>query len=341
VNWWNAVLVVVALAVAGAGLVVARHTRSGNSPSPGRPAAGPVNPGKSTPRPRPEIRLPIGTIGHYSVSGQWFHFSRASPAGKRPLTVLVRRPVIPAAVTASGRKLAPGLFPLVVFAPGYRQCQASYTSLLSTWASAGYAVAAVQFPRTNCHVRYPDEADLANQPADVRYVISQLLTLSARPGGPIPGLIDPSQIAVAGHSDGGDTVAAVVGNTCCLDHRVKAAVVLAGAQWPPLGGRLFPRPSPPVLFVQGSADTWNPPPASEQLYEADRGGSRYYLDLPGADHFSPYEGAGRPEPVVARVTIDFLDRYVAGQDTLTAMEHAGDVAGEAMMIAGDSLPAGM
>ena len=185
-------------------------------------------------------------------------------------------------------------------------------------------VAAVAFPRTNCHVNAPDESDLVNQPGDVAGVIRQLVAISRRPHGALAGLVNPAEIGVAGHSDGGDTVAAVAANICCGDHRVAAAVVLAGAEWAPMPGRYFARPAPPMLFVQGTDDTWNPPPASMQLYRADTSGPRYYLDLFVAGHFTPYEGSRAPEPVVARVTTDFLDRYLVGQRPgAAAMRRAG------------------
>ncbi len=264
---------------------------------------------------------------------------RSRPAlGIRRLPVLVRFPVVPASLVASGR-VSSGPFPLVVFAPGYLQCRSSYAALLRGWASAGYVVAAVQFPRTHCHVPVPDEADLANQPADMSFVISSLLSLSARPGGTLSGLIAPARIAVAGHSDGGDTAAAVAANTCCLDRRVRAAMILSGAEWPPLGGRYFPPRTPPMLFVQGTDDTWNPPSASVQLYESDRAGVRYFLDLFGADHFTPYEGHGRPEPVVARVTLAFLNAYLAGQQgQVGAMRAAGNVPGVAALTSRPTVP---
>ncbi len=256
--------------------------------------------------------------------------------GPRSLRVFVRYPVVaPVAVDRSGR----GLFPLVIFAPGYLQCVASYGPLLHAWASAGYVVAAVQFPRTNCHVQVPDEADLASQPGDVSHVIGQLIAAGRQPAGRLSGLIDAAKVAVAGHSDGGDTVAAVVANTCCIDLRVSAGIVLAGAEWPPLPGRYFATPTVPMLFVQGTADTWNPPAASLQLYQADARGRRYYLDLLGADHFSPYEGAGPTERLVATVTLDFLDRFLAGRaGALRAMRRAGRVPGVADLVSAGRLP---
>jgi dienelactone hydrolase len=304
-------------------------------------AAPPPSPttGSASPRPSPPVRLPVGKLSSYAVSQQSLTIvNRSHPRlGPRVIPTVVRYPVIPAAA-ASGR-LARGLFPLVVFAPGYRQCDGSYRVLLHEWASAGYVVAAVEFPRTNCDVSAPDESDLVNQPADVSSVIRQLVAISRRPHGPLAGLVNPAEIGVAGHSDGGDTVAAVAANTCCRDHRVAAAVVLSGAEWPPMPGRYFARPAPPMLFVQGTDDDWNPPAASMQLYRADTVGPRYYLDLFGANHFTPYEGSGAPEPIVARVTTDFLDRYLAGQrPAAAAMRRAGQVTGVAALATGGHLP---
>jgi predicted dienelactone hydrolase len=261
---------------------------------------------------------------------------RARPRlGPRRLPTLVYRPVIPA---GSGR-LARGQFPLVVFAPGYQQCGHNYKYLLRQWASAGYVVAAVQFPHTSCHVISPDESDMVNQPGDMAYVIRRLLAMSGESHGRLSGLVNPQRIGVAGQSDGGDTVAALVANTCCFDHRVTAAVVLAGAEWAPMPGRYFARATPPMLFVQGSADTCNPPEASEQLYQGDTTGPRYYLNLLGANHLTPYEGRGGQEAVVAKVTTDFLDRYLAGDHHATAaMRQDGDAAGTAELARGGVLP---
>jgi dienelactone hydrolase len=231
------------------------------------------------------------------------------------------------------------MFPLVVFAPGFIQCGDGYSALLRQWTSAGYVVAAVEFPLTNCHVLKPDESDLSNQPADMAYVIQRLLSLSARRGDAMTGLISPSRVGVAGQSDGGDTVAAMAAMSCCRYPGLRAVMVLSGAEWPYLRGRWFSAPTPPMLFVQGTADTVNPPSASIQLYNADTTGSRYYLELFGADHLSPYEGLGAPEPIVERVTIDFLDHYLAGQaSSVRAMRRAARVRGASELVSGGRIP---
>ena len=170
-------------------------------------------------------------------------------------------------------------------------------------------------------------------------VIRRLLSLSARPGDSLTGLISASRVGVAGHSDGGDTVAAMAAMSCCRFPGLRAVVVLAGAEWPALRGRWFSAPTPPMLFVQGTADTWNPPAASIRLYTADITGIRYYLELFGADHFSPYEGIRAPEPIVERVTIDFLDRYLAGQPgNPAAMRRAGRMRGISKLVSGGRMP---
>lgn len=300
-------------------------------------AHGTTPPTTATPSRPAQRALPVGRLGDYRVRryALGVRYRLAGQPGRRALRVFVSYPAVPPTARRAGR----GLFPLIVFAPGYRQCAGSYRVLLREWASAGYVVAAMQFPRTNCHVVAPDEADLVHQPADMSRVIGLMLAAGRRPGGPLSGLVDGAKVAVAGHSDGGDTVAAMAGNTCCRDRRVSAAIVLAGAEWPPMPGRYFAGRAAPMLFVQGTADTWNPQSASLQLYQADTRGRRYYLALDGVGHFAPYEGGGPPEPLVARVTVDFLDHYLVGQPgALAAMRRAGRRAGPGRLVSGGRMP---
>jgi predicted dienelactone hydrolase len=337
------VLAAGAAAVLAAGGLAAAWALTGTAPArsagPQRPAAPSLSPTPAA-RPSPPERLPVGATGTYQVAQrELILVDRSRPdLGPRTLPTLVRYPVIPAAAAASGR-LARGLFPLVVFAPGFAQCQASYAALLRTWASAGYVVAAVNFPDTNCHLANPDESDLVNQPADMSYVIRQILAASGRSHGFLAGLVNSAKVAVAGHSDGGDTVAALVANTCCRDRAVTAAIVLAGAEWPPMPGSYFTAAAPPILFVQGDADDINRSAASIAMYQADKTGPRFYLDLLGEGHLPPYESGGPAEQVVARVTTDFLNRYLAGAPgAAAAMRHDGHLAGLAILASGSQPP---
>lgn len=291
--------------------------------------------------PAPPAAPAVGGYGTYRVGQRQVTFTEPAhtgPAGQYlGARTLVTQLWYPRAPGAPG---APGPFPLVMFAPGFLQCADAYSDLLRAWASAGYVVAAITFPRTNCYLGADAyEPDLVNQPQDVSYVLSRLLALAAQPRSGFTGLLDSREVAAAGQSDGGDTVAALAANTCCTDRRFKAVAVLSGAEWPPMPGRYFPGGAPPLLFAQGSADTINPPWASMQLYQADDDGTRYYLDLFGASHLEPYEGTNPVERLVARVTLAFFDRYVLGQASASkTMTRDGNVPGAAALVSGGHSP---
>jgi len=323
---------------AGTSGTTARPTATGTS---ARPAP------KASPKPTPTPALTpvaVGAAGTYEVGGRQLTFvapAHTGPTGRSlgPRT-LPAQIWYPRAQKSAGQRPARGPFPLIVFAPGFVQCVSTYANLLKAWAGAGYVVAAVTFPRTNCGLGAAAyEPDLVNQPHDVAYVLTRVLALSARPGNPLSGLLNPREVAVAGQSDGGDTVAALAANTCCTDHRPKAVAVLSGAEWPPMPGRYFPGGEPPMLFVQGSADTINPPWTSVQLYTADKARTRYYLDLFGATHMEPYAGTNPVERLVSRVTLAFFNRYVLGQAGAAAkMAHYGNVSGFAALVSGGQSP---
>jgi dienelactone hydrolase len=292
----------------------------------------------------PRAVADIGTPGAYQVGHRrmtFFEPAHTGPAGQalgqRALVIVIWYPV---ARRTAGSPAAHGPFPLVLFAPGFMQCGAEYGDLLRAWAGAGYVVAVVNFPRTDCTVGAAAyEPDLVNQPQDMSYTLSRLLALSAAPHDALSGLLNQRDVAAAGQSDGGDTVAALAADTCCTDHRLKAVAVLSGQEWPTMPGRWFGNPAPPVLFVQGTADTINLPWTSLQLYRADQAKARYYLDLFGANHMIPYMGTNPVERLVARVTLAFFDRYVLGQaGALATMTQEGNVSGIAALVSGGQLP---
>src|SRR5215469_7809555 len=181
-------LVAVALAVllAGAGYGVRQLTTTLRQHSPTRvPSAGHHS---ASPSPRGS-RRPPGEAGQYKVAEQSFKFTEAAGAtlGNRILPVLVHYPVTGQSGAGAGAAGA-GAFPLVVFAPGYLQCGNVYSNLLAQWASAGYVVAVINFPQTNCQAANPNENDLIHQPQDVAAVIGLLDRLSKHSHGPLAHL---------------------------------------------------------------------------------------------------------------------------------------------------------
>ena len=330
-------LVVVAVLVVLASVSGCAGQPEQQAARPSRSAA-PAGPETRTPAPAPAAIAAVGGDGSYRTAERQVTFTE--PAHTGPADQYLGQRTLVTQIWYPRARGPAGPFPLLLFAPGFLQCPGAYSDLLRAWASAGYVVAAVNFPRTNCHLGTEAyEADLVNQPTDMSYVLTRLLALSARPGDSFSGLLDPHEVGAAGQSDGGDTVAALAANTCCTDRRLKAVTVLSGAEWAPMPGRYFPGGAPPMLFTQGSGDTINPPWTSLQLYRADGAGTRYYLDLFGASHLIPYEGTNPVERLTARVTLAFFDRYVLGQpDALETMTRDGNVTGTAALVSGGQPP---
>lgn len=199
----------------------------------------------------------------------------------------------------------PGRWPLIVFAHGFDVGPQPYTSLLENWAAHGYVVAAPAFPLTDPDVAGPnlDEADINNQPADVRFVTDQLIS----PISPVVSRIDRSRVAVAGHSDGAETaLAASTDPVPAGQPRYRAVIVLSGQPVPGAAAR-----NPPALVVQGDADTINPPPLGYSTWD-QAASPKYLLVLEGAGHLPPFEAGSRWLGGVESVTDAFLDAYVAG-----------------------------
>ena len=221
-------------------------------------------------------------------------------------------------------------FPLVVFSQWYGIAAEAYAGLLEYWASAGFVVVDPTYPFTDPGSPGGlNEADITNHPGDLQFVIAQILRMSAAHGNLLSGLVDPKAVAVAGHSDGGDVSLATAVNPCCRDTLVKAAVILSGAELAKFGGSYYTSGSVPLMVVQGTADTINPPSCSVQLYNAAPA-PKYFLSLLGAAHEPPYLDPGPYRSVVEATTTDFLNGYLKSRPSaLTALGTAGSVPGVA------------
>jgi dienelactone hydrolase len=201
-----------------------------------------------------------------------------------------------------------GPFPLVVFGHGFGLLPSTYTLLLRAWARAGFVVAAPAFPLQRATAPGgPVESDLVNQPADVRFLISALLRDSAAGHGPLLGVLDPHEIAVGGHSDGGSTASALAYDPRERDPRVRAVLLFSGAV---IDGASLPRRgSPALLAVQGTADAVHAPAGTYVSFAAAHR-PKYLLRLLGAGHEDPYTTQLPQRRIVERVAVAFLDRYL-------------------------------
>ena len=256
----------------------------------------------------------------------------------RTLVTYVRYPAlgapgqldIPNAAPAS----AGGPYPLIVFAHGFAATPQLYARLLRSWTRAGFVVAAPVFPLSNDNAPGgPDEADVINQPADISFVISSLLALNQPGVGPLSGLIDPTRIAAAGHSDGAETALAVAYSRRFRDPRVDAAVILSGAEMSGIGGYSFTDGRPPLLAAQGTADRSNEPAYTNAYFDqAQR--PKFLLRLLGAGHLAPYTSQQRQRAIVERVTTAFLDTYLKREPgALQSLRTLGNVHGTSALVA--------
>lgn len=230
-----------------------------------------------------------------------FHFVDRTRTIRLPNGVRVPRLLVTVVRYPAGR----GPHPLVVFAHGFALTPAVYSRLLRAWAEAGFVVAAPVFPLENANAPGgPTESDLVNEPRDIGIVIDRLL------GGALSREIDPSKIAVAGHSDGAEAALAAAYDERFRDRRIRAAIIMSGASLPGMGP--FPRHGPPLLAVQGTADTINNPGTTAAYFRRARR-PKFLLWLLGASHLPPYTDEEPQLGIVERSTVAFLDAYLDGR----------------------------
>jgi len=205
-------------------------------------------------------------------------------------------------------------YPLIVFAHGFGSSLNEYQALLVRWAVAGYVVAVPLFPLTRSDAPGgPDLADFANQPADLGFLITQVVQESSRSGGLLTGLVDPRHIGAAGHSLGGVTTLGLVANTCCRDARVAAAIVISGDPISFPTGTVDLASAPPLLLVHGNADPVVPYVSSIDAFNSAHP-PKGLLTVVGGGHDSPVVPTGRAFPSVVRTTIGFFNHYLKGEN---------------------------
>jgi fermentation-respiration switch protein FrsA (DUF1100 family) len=299
-------------------------------------------------------------VGQTPLDVGTLSFTVTEPAGagsvSRSITTVVRYPAV-AGTGASGTPATPdratGPYPLVVFSGGYAVSPEEYSSLLDAWAAAGYVVADPFYPFTTpTSAQGLDEGDIIHHPTDLSAVITALVDADRRTptatgagavavAGPVDtlaGAIEPGAIAAIGHSDGGDVTLAATSNPCCRDARIRAAVVLSGAEDGTFGGTYFATPTHvPLLVVQGTDDTINPAGCSVQAYDQSPQ-PKFYLSMLGQSHQGPYLQSGTPLAAIERVTIDFLDGELKGSTSMLAgLAADGNVPGTSSLTGADSV----
>jgi len=248
-----------------------------------------------------------------------------------------------------------GPYPVIVFAHGFNVDPDTYRALLVSWVEAGYVVVAPFFPDTSLPAveaqhGVDTELDVFNQPADIAFVVSQVV--EAALGSPPPdaaylvGLVSPDRLILAGQSDGADTIAALLydheysGTLASMGVQPTAVALLSGAEWAreqdvysaPGGG------GPPALVVQSLTDSCNDPADSSRLYNMLTG-SKWFLALEDATHLGPYVGDGAAAATVEQVTVGFFDLEVGrGKVAPAVLEQEGDQPGVSTISSAGTVP---
>ena len=164
--------------------------------------------------------------------------------------------------TPAGRQRS---LPLVVLSPGFTSSRSTLTGLAEDLASHGYVVAGIDHTYESYATAFPDgrvttclareaprrdrkEEVAAGRAADVCFVLDELT--GAHPAWPGAGLIDPSRMAMAGHSAGGAAAIA----TMLADPRIRAGIDMDGSTAAPIPDEGLARP---FLFL-GKQSSYTP-----------------------------------------------------------------------------------
>ena len=187
--------------------------------------------------------------------------------------------------STAGAEPQAGPWPLVVFSHGVGGFARSYATTLRVLASAGYVVAAPDYPLSNGGAAGGATiTDVAEQTRDVAFLIDQLLAAS-KGTGPLAGDIDPARIGIAGHSLGAITslgagltpVAQTLGSRWSPSGRASSFPSRARARWPrtPRAVRSW--------IIHGTDDHTVNYRFGQAVYRL-LGPPKYFITLPGAGH---------------------------------------------------------
>jgi predicted dienelactone hydrolase len=194
-------------------------------------------------------RLGPGPYSVGTVEVEWVDPSRPTvPNGAYPGS-----PVRSFRVTLWYPEDAPGKHPLAVYSHGFVSSRHGGDYLAEHLASYGYVVVSADYPLTHAGAPGgPIARDVVHQPADVSFLIDEVLALEA-PARPFTGEVDAGRIGVFGLSLGGATTTLVAFHPEWRDPRVSAAISMAGPG-DVFGPLFFEHADVPFLMIAGTSD---------------------------------------------------------------------------------------
>ncbi len=201
---------------------------------------------------RPAVTTPqvltLRRLHNFATSTRWVVLHR----GPRVLRTML---VVP--------RVSPGVeVPVMEFAHGWNSNPTVYASMLRAWASAGFLVIAPTSPgMARGRGLLSQGAASARQAADLPAVLSQVLKLK------LPVAVNRKRIALAGHSDGGSTVAMLAFNRGYRDRRIDAFLIFSGGRTAiNAGAREWRGNTKPVFIADSYADQFGDFPSAGGFY---------------------------------------------------------------------------
>ena len=300
--------------------------------------------------PLPSFSVGITRCTFVDPSRGVLNFRKSPPRVLATSRTLVTEIRYPTALVPNGPSEIPGAtpvalsggYPMIVFAHGYDVTPDTYAALLDAWTSAGFVVVAPFFPDEDAagvaaQGGANTEDDVINEPGDLAFVTRSVLQDAAgpTPGCPLlDGLVNPVEIALAGHSDGAEAVGMLA-----YDHGLdpqavnyadlrqglnyRAVVILSGAL-DTYQANADQASKPDLLVVHSLADTCDPIRNDVLLYNTIYQPNKWFLALQSAHHLPPFDGVDQAAfKLVVSVTIPFLQSALEGVSLTTPLTTLG------------------
>ena len=214
---------------------------------------------------------------------------------------------------------------MIVFAHGYDVTPDIFAPLLDAWVRAGFVVVAPLFPdekssEVAAQHGANTEGDLVNEPADLAFVTQALVNDSSDGSSNCPvmhGLVNASELALAGHSDGATAVAMLAFDHGLDPQGVNYAALRTGLHFNAVAvfsgaedrsqSYAAEASHPNLLVVHSRDDQCNPLGNDVTLYNAIHQPNKWFLELQRAHHLPPFDGTDRAAfRVVASTTVSFF-----------------------------------
>ncbi len=260
--------------------------------------------------------VPLTAPGTYRTSEKWVVVNR----GARKIRVLLVLPAVPVGSDV----------PVIEFAHGWNTTPQMYRALLIAWSSAGMLVIAPMSPGMARGTTFASESRaITAQIRDLPVVLINILALH------LPVDIDSTRIALAGHSDGGTSVATIAFNPTFHDSRIGAFLIFSGGTSRANSGPTAWRGNvAPVLVADSLADQYGNWPCAVRFYRQAAAPKVRVAIGHHEQHLPPWTTPTALHRRIWSATVHFVEWAFSTDPTaLGAMRHDLSVSGVGMKVA--------